>query len=81
MFLCQFLEKKGFSSLFPGLSCKEIRDSGDSEADGEYWIDPAKDGNSIKVYCDMTTDGGKIKFSVSETFYVQSLVSLTLLIR
>ena len=60
MFLCQFLEKLGFFSSFPGHSCKDIRDSGDSEGDGEYWIDPKKDGNPLKVYCNMAADGGKI---------------------
>ena len=29
-----------------------------SNADGEYWIDPANDGKHVKVFCDMTTDGG-----------------------
>lgn len=62
VFLCQFLEKSVYS-LFSRLSCKDIRDSGDSKVDGEYWIDPAKDGNPLKVYCDMTTDEGKMKFS------------------
>ncbi|KAL9957129.1 hypothetical protein ACROYT_G038731 [Oculina patagonica] len=42
----------------PADSCKDIRDSGDSKGDGEYWIDPEKSGNPIKVFCDMTTDGG-----------------------
>ena len=40
-------------------SCKDIRDSEDSKVDGEYWIDPEKSGNPLKVFCDMTTDGGK----------------------
>ncbi|XP_068736853.1 uncharacterized protein [Montipora capricornis] len=26
--------------------------------DGYYWIDPASDGTYLKVFCDMTTDGG-----------------------
>lgn len=64
MFLVQFLAKLGLFSTFPGHSCKDIRDSGDSEGDGEYWIDPAKDGNPIKVYCDMTTDEGKKELSM-----------------
>ncbi|XP_066027690.1 uncharacterized protein [Pocillopora verrucosa] len=42
----------------PGHSCKEIRDSGFFQKDGEYWIDPEKNGKPLKVYCDMTTDGG-----------------------
>ena len=28
--------------------------------DGEYWIDPEGNGKSLKVYCDMTTAGGKL---------------------
>ncbi|XP_068673169.1 uncharacterized protein [Montipora foliosa] len=50
--------KVGWSAHVPGYSCKHIRDSGDSKGDGEYWIDPEKSGNPLKVFCDMTTDGG-----------------------
>ena len=32
---------------------------GAATGDGEYWIDPQKNGDPLKVYCDMTTDGGK----------------------
>ncbi|XP_074620225.1 uncharacterized protein LOC141879022 [Acropora palmata] len=39
-------------------SCKDIRDKGVCHGDGEYWIDPANDGKHLKVFCDMTTDGG-----------------------
>jgi len=39
-------------------SCKSILDAGESTGDGEYWIDPEKNGNPLLVYCDMTTDGG-----------------------
>ncbi|KAL9956969.1 hypothetical protein ACROYT_G038540 [Oculina patagonica] len=42
----------------PGDSCKHILESGSSAGDGEYWIDPELSGNPLKVYCDMTTDGG-----------------------
>ena len=51
---------KGIGWIYdhPALSCKNIRDLGDSKGDGEYWIDPAKNGKPLKVYCDMTTDGG-----------------------
>ena len=55
---------KGLYSSQPGHSCKDIRDSGDSKGDGEYWIDPKKGGNPFKVYCDMTTDRGKLKITV-----------------
>ncbi|CAH3195296.1 unnamed protein product, partial [Porites evermanni] len=50
--------KLGFVASNPGLSCKHIRDAGDSIGDGEYWIDPENNRNPFKVYCDMTTDGG-----------------------
>ena len=49
----------GSSSSRPAHSCKHIRDSGDSKGDGVYWIDPERNGNSLLVYCDMTTDGGE----------------------
>jgi len=49
---------KGWHSNQPAVSCKDIRDSGASRGDGEYWIDPEKGGNPLNVYCDMTTDVG-----------------------
>ena len=52
--------KRGWNSKLPAYSCKSIRDSGDSKGDGRYWIDPEKSGTPLKVYCDMTTDGGEI---------------------
>ena len=51
-------EAKGWYSHYPAHSCIDIRDSGDSKGDGEYWIDPARSGNPLKVFCDMTTGGG-----------------------
>ena len=53
-----FPEQFGYFPSSPGLSCKQILDSGDSRGDGEYWIDPENNGNPLQVYCDMTTDGG-----------------------
>ena len=53
------LENIGLSSSSPGDSCKHIRELRVSLEDGEYWIDPEKNGNPLKVFCDMTTDGGK----------------------
>ena len=50
----------GWYSGQPGRSCKDIRDSGGSRGDGEYWIDPERSGNPLKVFCDMTTDGGML---------------------
>jgi len=40
-------------------SFKDIRDSRASRGHGEHWIDPEKSGDPLKVYCDMTTDGGE----------------------
>ena len=54
-----FVGTRGLLANQPAHSCKDIRDSGDSKGDGEYWIDPEKSGNPLKVFCDMTTDGGK----------------------
>ena len=50
----------------PFRSCKGIRDAGYAKGDGRYIIgryiiDPENNGNPLKVYCDMTTDGGKIR--------------------
>ncbi|KAL9956973.1 hypothetical protein ACROYT_G038544 [Oculina patagonica] len=48
----------GHDQVKPGDSCKHILESGSSTGDGGYWIDPGRKGNPLKVYCDMTTDGG-----------------------
>ena len=50
----------GLYSSDPAHSCKEMRDLGLSRKDGKYWIDPEKNGNPLKVFCDMTTDGGML---------------------
>jgi len=44
----------------PFISCKDILDSGRSNGDGVYIIDPDGEGgnDSFPAYCDMTTDGG-----------------------
>ena len=47
---------------------------GVSNGDGEYWIDPANDGKYLKVFCDMTSDGGK-----TTTIFLASFKFLTLL--
>jgi len=56
---------KGLYFNQPAHSCKDIRDSEDSKGDGEYWIDPERSGNPLKVYCDMTTDGGKLRIIIN----------------
>lgn len=50
----------GLYSSDPAHSCKEMRDLRLSRKDGKYWIDPEKNGNPLKVFCDMTTDGGML---------------------
>ena len=51
------LGKTAFPSLIH--SCKEIRNASSHLEDGEYWIDLTRNGNLMKVYCDMTTERGK----------------------
>ena len=50
----------GLYSSNPAHSCKEMHDLGLSRKNGRYWIDPEKNGNPLKVFCDMTTDGGML---------------------
>ena len=59
MHILFFVGIRGFFANHPAHSCKDIRNSGDSKGDGEYWIDPEKSGNPLNAFCDMTTDGGK----------------------
>ena len=68
---------KGWYSHHPGHSCKDIRDSGDSKGDGKYWIDPEKSGNPLKVFCDMTTDGGKLRMANKKYSYTLRLHKLS----
>ncbi|KAL9963777.1 hypothetical protein ACROYT_G027317 [Oculina patagonica] len=43
----------------PADSCGEIKASeGGQAVSGSYWLDLEKNGSPLKVYCDMTTDGG-----------------------
>ena len=55
----KFAAVPGWSSRHSALSCKQILEAGVSKGDGEYWINSEKNGSSLKVFCDMTTDGGK----------------------
>ena len=64
-----FAVMKGWYFHYPGHSCKDIWDSGDSKEDGEDWIDPEKNGNPLKVFCDMTTDGGKLTLANKQYSY------------
>ena len=64
-----FVAIKGLYSNMPAHSCKDIRDSEDSKGDGEYWIDPDKSGNPLKVFCDMTTDGGSLMRTKKYLFF------------
>ena len=52
----------GSISEMPGYSCTEIKASeGEQAVSGSYWLDLEKNGNPLKLYCDMTTDGGTYK--------------------
>ena len=62
--LFSFIAIRGLYSRQPAHSCKGIRDSGNSEGDGEYWIDPEKSEDPLKVFCDMTTDGGELRMMI-----------------
>lgn len=42
----------------PGRSCLDILDAGAARSSGEYFIDADGSGRAVRVYCDMTTDGG-----------------------
>ena len=53
-----FLARLGVVQSLPGLSCKDIKDSNEDSATGEYWIDPTHSNNAFTVFCDMQTDGG-----------------------
>ena len=44
----------------PADSCREIKKSeGGQAASGYYWLDLEKNGESLKIWCDMVTDNGK----------------------
>ncbi|KAK2553981.1 hypothetical protein P5673_024686 [Acropora cervicornis] len=53
-----FRARLGVVQSLPGLSCKDIKDSNEDSAIGEYWIDPTHSNNAFAVFCDMQTDGG-----------------------
>ena len=54
----RFLARLGVLQRLPGLSCKDIKDSNEDAATGEYWIDPTISNDEFAVFCDMQTDGG-----------------------
>ena len=49
--------KKGSLAISPGQSCKDIKDSGDFDTTGSYWIRPAGSLDSFQGYCDMSAVG------------------------
>ena len=59
----------------PAQSCKEIKDLGTSNGDGEYWIDPGRTKSAFKAYCDMTTDGGEVLVEADTSFMLVRLIS------
>lgn len=62
----------GWHSSYPAQSWKHIREIGRSKGNGEYWIDLERNGNPLKVYCDMTTDGGKCWDNISNIIKIFS---------
>ena len=51
-------------------SCKALRNSTQPVTiDGEYVIYPAE--NPVKVYCDMTTDGGRSKDNMPRESHIK----------
>ncbi|PFX17042.1 Angiopoietin-4 [Stylophora pistillata] len=53
-----FRGRIGEEKDFPGISCKEIKDSQHNSPNGQYWIDPSNSDDPFTVFCDMQTDGG-----------------------
>ncbi|XP_078382456.1 uncharacterized protein LOC144665158 [Oculina patagonica] len=49
--------KKGSQATVPGVSCKNIQDSGDLDTSGSYWIRPAGSDVSFQGYCDISGIG------------------------
>ena len=58
------------SSVNAAKSCQHVLEVGDSKGNGEYWIDPEGNGNPLKVFCDMNTDGGGSVIIFSVFFFV-----------
>ena len=54
------LGRIGEEEDFPGLSCKDIKDSQENSPNGEYWIAPSNSDAPFTVFCDMQTNGGTI---------------------
>lgn len=53
--------KKGSQSSVPGLSCKNILDSGDLDTSRTYWIRPEGLDVSFLGYCEITAIGSEFK--------------------
>ena len=53
--------KKGSQSSVPGLSCKNILDSGDLDTSRTYWIRPQGLDASFLGYCEITAIGSEFK--------------------
>ena len=66
---------RGLISYDPAQSCKEIKDLGISNGDGEYWIDPGRTKSPLKAYCDMTTDGGRVLLEADTSFILVRLIA------
>ena len=70
-----FVATRGLFSYDPAQSCKEIKDLGISNGDGEYWIDPGRTKSPLKAYCDMTTDGGRVLLEADTSFMLVRLIA------
>ena len=68
-YILLLLVNRGLYYHLPAQSCKEILELGISKLDGKYWIDPEKNGKALKVYCDMTTDGGRVNISAGQALF------------
>ena len=55
--VCKFNSGIGSNQTVPSNSCKAIKDLHPSVEDGIYWINLTY---PVKVFCDMTVDGGTI---------------------
>ena len=56
-------------------SCQSILDNGFSKGDGYYMINPFINGDSIDVYCDMTTSGGGWMKITNQLIYNKNWIS------